>query len=55
MSTIDVTTGTFNRLVKRIEQALSFDLPLEEIHDLLRTEGVSEEDFFLLYQAAKLL
>lgn len=46
----------FVRQVKRIAQAISFGLTLEDIHGILvEQDGVSEEDFFLLYHATKCL
>lgn len=42
--------------IRRIAQAISFGLTLEDVHGILvEGEGVTEEVFFLYYQAAKLL
>lgn len=42
------------RLINRIAQALSYEVPKKEIHDQLVDEGYSEEDIYLAYKAAKM-
>lgn len=45
---------TFEQIVRRIATALSFDLTREELHDaFVDGEGMTEEDFFLCFHAAK--
>lgn len=35
----------------RVAKLIGFDRPLQEIHDLLIADGLSEEEFFLCYKA----
>jgi lysophospholipase L1-like esterase len=41
------------RLINRVAQALSYKVPVTEIHDQLIDEGYSEDDVYLAYKAAK--
>jgi len=42
------------RLIHRIAQAISYEVPVSEIHDQLIDEGYSEDDVYLAYKAAKM-
>lgn len=47
---------TFNSNVDRMVTMLCYNMALDEIHaTFVDNEGMSEEDFFLLYHAAKIL
>ena len=38
---------------RRVAQLISFERPVQEIHDLFISEGWSEEDFFLVFKAGQ--
>jgi hypothetical protein len=50
----DIDDMSFFDQVSRIAQALSMDVSLDEIRELLLAEGKSEEDIFLLVKSAQL-
>jgi hypothetical protein len=41
--------------MQRVAQLISFGLPVNEVHDRLVADGMTEEDFFLCYAAGKRL
>jgi len=41
--------------IKRIYSALSSGAQMEDIHDALIKDGVSESDFFIYYRSAEIL
>jgi hypothetical protein len=42
----------FEQNVNAIRTMIAYDLPLNEIHDKMISRGMSEDEFFLVYQAA---
>lgn len=49
------TFGTVDeKLIQRIAQALSYEVPVREIRDRFVDEGYSEEDVYLAYKAAQM-
>lgn len=40
------------KLIRRAAQMIAFGLSVAEVRSMLRGEGVSEENSFLIYQAA---
>ena len=56
MVTQTLNSDDSEKQIRRLAQAISFGLTLQDVHAILvEEEGVTEEAFFLYYQAAKLL
>lgn len=58
MHDVDFLAGRVERLIQRIRLAIGCGSSLQDIHDTIvygSGEPVSERDFYLAFQAAKLL
>ena len=44
----------FEQNVNAIRMMLSYEIPIAEIHDKMIERGMTEDDFFLVFQAAKI-
>jgi len=54
-TTLDTDEGTVERRINSVAQAICWGVPVYEIRETLVNEGVTEEQAYLIYVAAKVL